>query len=63
MHVDCDSLNALGGKPLASKSANSYLLKNYDLILDIILSQHKLNFILNVFGINTRLVVIGVMHY
>jgi hypothetical protein len=42
-HVDCVfSLNALGGKPLVSGSASTFMLKTYDLILDILLlSQHK----------------------
>jgi hypothetical protein len=59
-HVDCGSLNALGGKSLVSKSAYSCLLKAYDLILDILLSQHKLNLNHDVFGMNPRLVVIRV---
>jgi hypothetical protein len=57
-HVDCGSLNALGGKSLISRFANSCLLKTYYLILDILLSQHKLNLNHNVFDMNTRLVVI-----
>jgi hypothetical protein len=52
-HVDCGSLNTLGGKSLVSRSVNSYLLKTYYLILYILLSQHKLNFDHNVFGMNT----------
>jgi hypothetical protein len=36
-HVNCGSLNALGGKSLIIKSTNSCLLKTYDLILDILL--------------------------
>jgi hypothetical protein len=59
-HVDCGSLNALGGKSLISKSANSCLLKTYYLILDILLSQHKLDLHHNVLDMNTRLVVVGV---
>jgi hypothetical protein len=62
IHVDCGSLNALGGKSLINRSANSYLLKTYYLILDILLSQHKLNLNHGVFGMNTRLVVIGVKY-
>jgi hypothetical protein len=42
-----------GCKSLVSISVNSYLLKTYDLIFDILLSQHKLNFNNNVFGMNT----------
>jgi hypothetical protein len=61
-HVDCGSLNTLDCKSLISRSTNSYLLKTYDLILDILRSQHKLNLNYNVFGINTRLVVIGVKY-
>jgi hypothetical protein len=61
-HVDCGSLNALGDKSLINRSANSYLLKTYYLILDILLSQHKLNLNHNVFGMNTRHVVIGVKY-
>jgi hypothetical protein len=57
-HVDCGSLNALGGKSLVSRSANSYLLKTYYLILYILLSQHKLNLNHDVFGMNIRLIVI-----
>jgi hypothetical protein len=35
-------LNTLGGQPLLSGSASTFLLKTYDLILDILLlSQHK----------------------
>jgi hypothetical protein len=45
-HVDCSFLNALDDKSLISRSVNSYLLKTYDLILDILLSQHKLNLIM-----------------
>jgi hypothetical protein len=37
-HVDCGSLNALGGKSLISGTASTYLLKTYDLILDFLLS-------------------------
>jgi hypothetical protein len=61
-HVDCGSLNALGGKSLISRSANSCLLKTYYLILDILLSQYKLNLNHNVFDINTIFVVIGVKY-
>jgi hypothetical protein len=61
-HVDCGSLNALGDKSLISRSANSCLHKTYYLILDILLSQHKLNLNHDVFGMNTRLVVIGVKY-
>jgi hypothetical protein len=61
-NVDCGSLNALGGKSLVSRSANSYLLKTCDLILNILLSQYKLNLNHDVFGMNTRLVVIGVKY-
>jgi hypothetical protein len=38
---------------LISRSANSCLLKTCDLILDILLSQHKLNLNHDVFGMNT----------
>jgi hypothetical protein len=31
------SLNTLGGQPLVSKSASTFLLKIYDLILDMFL--------------------------
>jgi hypothetical protein len=37
-HIECDSLNAVSDKSLISRSANSHLLKTYDLILDILLS-------------------------
>jgi hypothetical protein len=37
-HVDCGSLNALGGKSLISGTVSTYLLKTYDLILDFLLS-------------------------
>jgi hypothetical protein len=47
---------------LINISANSCLLKTYYLILDILLSQHKLNLNHDVFGINTGLVVIGVKY-
>jgi hypothetical protein len=56
-------MNALGDKSLISGSTNSYLLKTYYLILNILLSQHKLNLNHDVFGMNTRLVVIGVKYY
>jgi hypothetical protein len=59
-HVDCDSLNALSGEPLISGTASTYLLKTYNLILDFLLSQYKLNHKHDVFGTNTFLVVIGV---
>jgi hypothetical protein len=62
-HVDYGSLNALGGKSLISRSTNSCLLKTYDLILHIVLSQHKCNLNHDVFGMNTWLVVIGVKYY
>jgi hypothetical protein len=46
------SLNTLGGQPLVSGSVSTFLLKTYDLILNIfLLSQHIHNH--NVFGINT----------
>jgi hypothetical protein len=46
------SLNTLGGQPLVSGSVSTFLLKTYDLILDIFhLSQHIHNH--NVFGMNT----------
>jgi hypothetical protein len=46
------SLNPLGGQPLVSGSVSTFLLKTYDLILNIfLLSQHIHNH--NVFGINT----------
>jgi hypothetical protein len=45
------SLNILGGQPLVSESASTFLLKTYDLILDIfLLSQHIHNH--NVFGMH-----------
>ena len=53
------SLSTLGGKPFV-KRYRKYLLKISDLILDFLLSQHKLNHNHNVFGINTCFVVIGV---
>jgi hypothetical protein len=55
-------MNALRGKSLFSKSTNSYLLKTYDLILDILFSQHKLKLNHGVFDMNTRLVVIVVKY-
>jgi hypothetical protein len=61
-HVDCGSLNALGGKSLIRRSTNSFSLKTYCLILDILLSQHKLNLNHDVFSMNTRLVVIWVKY-
>jgi hypothetical protein len=61
-HVDCGSLNAPGDKSLISRSVNSCLLKTYYLILDILLSQHKLNLNHDVFGMNIQLVVIGVKY-
>jgi hypothetical protein len=46
------SLNTLSGQPLVSGSASTFLLKTYDLILDIfLLLQHIHNH--NVFGMNT----------
>jgi hypothetical protein len=51
------SPNALGSKSLVSRSAKCYLLNTYDLISNILLSQHKLNLNHNIFGMNTRLVV------
>jgi hypothetical protein len=46
------SLNTLGGQPLVSGSASTFLLKTYDLILNIfLLLQHIHNH--NVFGMNT----------
>jgi hypothetical protein len=62
-HVDCGSLNVLGGKSLISKSVNYCLLMTYYLILDILLSQHKLNLNHDVFCMNTWLIVIGVKYY
>jgi hypothetical protein len=62
MDVDCGSLNALGDKSLVNRSVNSYLLKTYDLMLDILLLQLKLNLNHHVFGMNTRLVIIGVKY-
>jgi hypothetical protein len=59
---NCGSLNALGGKYLISRSINYYLLKTYNLILHILLSKYKLNFNHDVFGMNTRLVIIGVKY-
>jgi hypothetical protein len=61
-HVNYDFLNALSGKSLISRSANSYLLTTYNLILDILLSQYKLNLNHYVFGMNKQLVVIGVKY-
>jgi hypothetical protein len=46
------SLNTLGSQPLVSGSTSTFLLKTYNLILDIfLLSQHIHN--QNVFGMNT----------
>jgi hypothetical protein len=46
------SLNTLGGQPLVSGSTSIFLLKTYDLILDIfLLSQHIHNY--NMFDMNT----------
>jgi hypothetical protein len=42
------------------ESASTYLLKTYDLILDFLLSQQKINLNHDVFGTNIFLVVIGV---
>jgi hypothetical protein len=42
-HVDCGSLNVLGGRPSISGTASTYLLKTYNLILDFLLLQNKLN--------------------
>jgi hypothetical protein len=53
-------LNALSGKPLISGTASTYLLKTYDLTLDSLLSQNKINLKHDVFGTDTFLVVIGV---
>jgi hypothetical protein len=61
-HVDCGSLNASDDKSLISRSTNSCFFKTYDLILDILLSQHKLNLNHSVFDMNRRLVVIGVKY-
>jgi hypothetical protein len=49
------SLNTLGGQPLVSRSASTFLLKTYGLILDIILLFHNTKHIHNhnVFGMNT----------
>jgi hypothetical protein len=49
------SLNTLGGQPLVSGSASTFLLKTYALILDIILLFHNTKHIHdhNVFGMNT----------
>jgi hypothetical protein len=52
MSIVC-SLNELDGKPLISGSAGTYLLKTYDLILNFLISQHKLNINHDVFSINT----------
>jgi hypothetical protein len=62
IHVDCGSLNALDGKFLISGTASTYLLKTYELILNFLLSQHKTNLNHDVFGMNTFLIVIGVMY-
>jgi hypothetical protein len=59
MSIVC-SLNTLKGNPLVSGTVSTYLFKTYDLILDFLLSQHKLNFNHDVFGINTFLVVMAV---
>jgi hypothetical protein len=56
------SLIALDDKSLVSRSTNSCLLKTYNLISNIFLPQHKLNLNQDVFGMNTRLVVIGVKY-
>jgi hypothetical protein len=45
---------------LVSGTASTYLLMTYDLILDFLLSQHKLNLNDNVFEMNIFLGVIGV---
>jgi hypothetical protein len=63
VHVDCGSLNALGGKSLISGTVSTFLLGTYDLILDFLLSQHKTNLNRDVFGTNTFLVVIGVENF
>jgi hypothetical protein len=48
------SLNTLGGQPLVSGSASTFLLKTYDLILNILLlSQQKHIHNHYVFGMNT----------
>jgi hypothetical protein len=52
MSIVC-SLNELDGKPLISGFAGTYLLKTYDLILNFLISQHKLNINHDVFSINT----------
>jgi hypothetical protein len=59
MSILC-SLNTLVGNPLISGTASTYLLMTYDLILDFLLSQHKLNLNHNVFEMNIFLGVIGV---
>jgi hypothetical protein len=46
------SLNTLGGQPLVSESASTFLLKTYDLILDIFLLSQYIH-IHNVFDMNT----------
>jgi hypothetical protein len=55
-------MNTLDDKSLDNRSANSCFLKTYDLILDILLSQYKLNLNHDVFGMNTQFVVIGVKY-
>jgi hypothetical protein len=49
------SLNTLGGQALVSGSVSTFLLKTYDLILDIFLLFHNTKHIHNhnVFGMNT----------
>jgi hypothetical protein len=53
-------LNTLHGQPLVRGSASTFLLKAYELILDIFLlfTKHIHNH--KVFDMNTRFVVIGV---
>jgi hypothetical protein len=45
-------LNTLGGQPLVSGSVSTFLLKTYDLILDIFLLSEPIHNH-NVFGMNT----------
>jgi hypothetical protein len=46
------SLNTLGAQPLVSRSISTFLLKTYDLILDIFLLSQPIHNN-NVFAINT----------
>jgi hypothetical protein len=49
-----------GPRPLISGTTSTYLLMTYDLILNFLLSQHKLNLKHDVFDTNTFFIFIGV---